>query len=101
MAGRIEQMEAEAEAHAELNEEASGDTLAHKFRELEVSKGADEDLLALKRKMGLLPPEPEPAKAAPVRVEERASLDAAEQDELARALADLDSGEQQQLRLKK
>ena len=107
MAGRIEQMEAEAEAHAELNEEASGDTLAHKFRELEVTKGADEDLTALKRKMGLLPPEPEPVKAAPVRVEASAQaaslpLDAAEQDELARALADLDAEEQQQqLRLKK
>ena len=105
MAGRIEQMEAEAEAHAELNEEASGDTLAHKFRELEVTKGADEDLLALKRQMGLLPPEPEPIKSAPVRVEAGAGdslpLDAAEQDELARALADLDAQEQQQLRLKK
>jgi phage shock protein A len=107
MAGRIEQMEAEAEAHAELNEEASGDTLAHKFRELEVTKGADEDLTALKRKMGLLPPEPEPQKAAPVRVEahvnaESLPLDAAEQDELARALADLDAEEQQQqLRMKK
>ena len=105
MAGRIEQMEAEAEAHAELNEEASGDTLAHKFRELEVTKGADEDLTSLKRKMGLLPPEPEPVKAAPVRVEASAQglapLDAAEQDELARALADLDAEEQQQLRLKK
>lgn len=107
MAGRIEQMEAEAEAHAELNEEASGDTLAHKFRELEVTKGADEDLTALKRKMGLLPPEPEPVKAAPLRVEASAQaaslpLDAAEQDELARALADLDAEEQQQqLRMKK
>lgn len=105
MAGRIEQMEAEAEAHAELNEEASGDTLAHKFRELEVTKGADEDLTALKRQMGLLPPEPEPVRAAPVRVqagaEESAPLDAAEQDELARALAELDAQEQQQLRMKK
>ena len=108
MAGRIEQMEAEAEAHAELNEEASGDTLAHKFRELEVTKGADEDLTALKRKMGLLPPEPEPQKAAPVRVQDAASqghasmpLDAAEQDELARALADLEAEEQAQLRMKK
>ncbi|MEI9952666.1 MAG: hypothetical protein WDO74_27710 [Pseudomonadota bacterium] len=105
MAGRIEQMEAEAEAHAELNEEASGDTLAHKFRELEVTKGADEDLTSLKRKMGLLPPEPEPQKASPVRVEQTAAdslpLDAAEQDELARALADLDAEEQQQLRMKK
>jgi len=105
MAGRIEQMEAEAEAHAELNEEASGDTLAHKFRELEVTKGADEDLLSLKRKMGLLPPEPEPQRASPVRVEpvaaESMPLNAAEQDELARALADLEAEEQQQLRLKK
>ena len=105
MAGRIEQMEAEAEAHAELNEEASGDTLAHKFRELEVTKGADEDLTSLKRKMGILPPEPEPVKAAPVRVEQAAAgsmpLDQAEQDELARALADLDAEEQQQLRMKK
>ncbi|HEY4106871.1 MAG TPA: PspA/IM30 family protein [Polyangiaceae bacterium] len=105
MAGRIEQIEAEAEAHAELNEEATGDTLAHKFRELEVTKGAEEDLTALKRKMGLLPPEPEPVKAPPVRVEpstQGAPLDAAEQDELARALADLDAEEQQQeLRMKK
>ena len=105
MEGRIEQMEAEAEAHAELNEEATGDTLAHKFRELEVTKGADEDLTSLKRKMGLLPPEPEPQKATPVRVEPIAAdsipLNAAEQDELARALADLEAEEQQQLRLKK
>ena len=105
MAGRIEQMEAEAEAHAELNEEASGDTLAHKFRELEVTKGADEDLTSLKRKMGLLPPEPEPAKASPLRVEPAAAdslpLNAAEQDELAQALADLEAEEQQQLRMKK
>jgi len=104
MAGRIEQMEAEAEAHAELNEEATGDTLAHKFRELEVTKGADEDLTSLKRKMGLLPPEPAPVAAAPVRVEATAGLpplDAAEQDELARALADLDAEEQQQPRLKR
>ena len=106
MAGRIEQMEAEAEAHAELNEEASGDTLAHKFRELEVTKGADEDLTALKRQMGLLPPEPAPQKASPVRVEQVAAdslpLNAAEQDELARALADLETEEQQQqLRMKK
>jgi phage shock protein A len=106
MAGRIEQMEAEAEAHAELNEEATGDALAHKFMELEVTKGADEDLTALKRKMGLLPPEPAAPKAPAVRVEQTAQaasapLDAAEQDELARALADLDLDEQQQLRMRK
>ncbi len=109
MAGKIEQMEAEASAQAELNEEYSGDVLAHKFSQLEQTKGAEEDLLALKRKMGLAPPEPEPAKA---RVEatvgagggggSEAALDAAEQEELARALAELEAEEQQAaLRMKK
>src|SRR6187431_2434655 len=105
MAGKIEQMEAEASAQAELNEEYSGDVLAHKFSQLEQTKGAEEDLLSLKRKMGLAPPEPEPPKQSPVRVEHVASesmpLNAAEQDELARALADLEAEEQQQLRMKK
>lgn len=104
MAGKIEQMEAEASAQAELNEEYSGDVLAHKFSQLEQTKGAEEDLMALKRKMGLAPPEPEPAKA---RVEATATaggtpLDAAEQEELARALAELEAEEQQtELRMKK
>src|SRR6187431_2709058 len=108
MAGKIEQMEAEASAQAELNEEYSGDVLAHKFSQLEQTKGAEEDLLSLKRKMGLAPPEPEPAKA--VRVDSAAAaptgtsaaLDAAEQEELARALAELEAEEQQtELRAKK
>ena len=108
MAGKIEQMEAEASAQAELNEEYSGDVLAHKFQQLEQTKGAEEDLLSLKRKMGLAPPEPEPPKA---RVEAAANaatpgtssaLDAAEQEELARALAELEAEEQQaELRMKK
>jgi len=102
MAGKIEQMEAEAEAHAELNEEASGDVLAHKFRELEVTKGADEDLTALKRRMGLLPPEAAPAPQAALRVESsQTPLDQAEQDELARALAELEAEEHEQLQVKK
>lgn len=107
MAGRIEQMEAEAEAGAELAEEYSGDVLANKFEQLEVTAGADEDLTALKRKMGVLPPEPEPvAEEKPVRVEEKASeefekLDQAEQDELAQALAELEAQEQQELRVKR
>ncbi|HKY40183.1 MAG TPA: PspA/IM30 family protein, partial [Polyangiaceae bacterium] len=92
---------------AELNEEYSGDVLAHKFSQLEQTKGAEEDLLSLKRKMGLAPPEPEPAKA--VRVDSAAAptgtsaaLDAAEQEELARALAELEAEEQQtELRAKK
>ncbi len=103
MAGKIEQMEAEAEAHAQLNEEATGDVLAHKFSELEQTHGADEDLVALKRKMGVLPPEaPKPAEAKPVRVEaEQAELSQSEQDELARALAELEAEEQEQLRAKR
>jgi phage shock protein A len=96
MASKIEQMEAEAEASAELTEQMTGDMLANKFRELEATSGADEDLLALKRKMGIVPPEPEPPKAAPVRVENAPAsgeLDEAEQAELAQALAELDAPE--------
>ena len=105
MAGKIEQMEAEASAQAELNEEYSGDVLAHKFTQLEQTKGAEEDLMSLKRKMGLAPPEPEPQKA---RIDPAAAaapgtaLDAAEQEELTRALAELEAEEQQaELRMKK
>jgi phage shock protein A len=102
MAGKIEQMEAEASAQAELNEEYSGDVLAHKFSQLEQTKGAEEDLLSLKRKMGLAPPEPEPAKARVEPAEASSALDAAEQEELARALAELEAEEQQtELRMKK
>ncbi len=96
MASKIDQMEAEAEASAELSEQISGDLLANKFRELEATTGADQDLLELKRKMGVLPPEPEPAKAVPMRVEatpDTGALDEAEQAELARALAELDAQE--------
>lgn len=103
MAGRIEQMEAEAEASAELHEQATGDTLAHRFSELEATHGVDDDLVALKRQMGLLPPEPAPApRAVRVEGEQAASpLEAAEQEELAQALADLDAAEQEQLRVKR
>src|SRR5215472_16370403 len=59
MAGKIDQMEAEAEAGAELQEEYSGDVLASQFASLERSHSAEEDLVALKRKMGMLPAEPE------------------------------------------
>src|SRR5687768_1639064 len=102
MAGKIEQMEAEASAQAELNEEYSGDVLAHKFNQLEQTKGAEEDLLSLKRKMGLAPPEPEPAKQRVEPAQAESALDAAEQEELARALAELEAEEQQtELRMKK
>lgn len=56
MAERIQLMEAEAEAGAELAGELSGDTLESKFLQLERGSGAsDEDALSdLKVKMGLI-----------------------------------------------
>jgi phage shock protein A len=56
MAERIQLMEAEAEAGAELAGELSGDTLESKFLQLEQGGGANEDdaLAELKAKMGLL-----------------------------------------------
>jgi phage shock protein A len=105
MAGRIEQMEAEAEASAEITEEFTGDILAHKFAELETTQGSEDELLDLKRKMGLAPAAPEPKVAAtpgPVRVEEEfAQLDEGEQAELARALAELDAEEQTSLKVQR
>ncbi|HWU88184.1 MAG TPA: PspA/IM30 family protein [Kofleriaceae bacterium] len=55
MAERIQLMEAEAEAGAELAGELSGDTLESKFLQLEQAGGSEDDALAeLKAKMGLL-----------------------------------------------
>jgi phage shock protein A len=56
MAERIQLMEAEAEAGAELAGELSGDTLESKFLQLEHGGGAHEDdaLAELKAKMGVL-----------------------------------------------
>jgi len=104
MASKIEQMEAEAEAGAELAEQFSGDVLAQKFSQLESTVGTDEDLIALKRKMGILPPEAEAAPAPAVRVqptpaaESEADLDEAEQQELAQALAELEANEQMRMK---
>lgn len=100
MAGKIEQMEAEADASAEMAEEYSGDQLAHKFDKLEATAGADDDLAALKQKMGLAPPPPPPAVAPPVRVAappvSPGAPSQAEQDELAAALAELEASEAEQ-----
>jgi phage shock protein A len=102
MASKVEQIEAQAEAQSELAEEYSGDVLAQRFGQLEASAGAEEDLVALKRKMGVLGPEPE---APPVRVEatptRAEALDAAEEEELARALAELEAEEQRSLAAKR
>jgi len=63
MAEQIDQMEAEAEAGAEVAEQHTGDILKHRFSELEATAGADLELEALKRKMGLLPSEAPPVSA--------------------------------------
>ena len=100
MAQKIDQIEAEAEAQTDLAEEYSGDTLANKFTELERGQGGEEDLIALKRKMGMLPPEEVKAPAVPVqaRVEASAGAVAAppahEQEELAAALEELEAEQQ-------
>jgi phage shock protein A len=100
MSERIERMEAEAEAGAQIAEEYTGDQLAQKFQKLEMTAGADEDLVALKRKMGLAPPAPAPQ---PVRVEAppAAATQQAEQDELAAALAELEASERRELTAKR
>ena len=55
MEKRIDQMEAEAEAAAELAGQMTGDTLQQKFDQLEAASGVDMDLLELKEEMGMLP----------------------------------------------
>lgn len=58
MEERIEQNERTLKATVEINEEFSGDRLASDFKQLEKSAGgvsADQALLALKQKMGMLP----------------------------------------------
>jgi phage shock protein A len=102
MAQKIDQMEAEAEAQAELHEEYSGDTLAARFDKLEIDAGADDELVALKRKMGVLPPEAPKEEAKQVRVEAPTAPAADEQDELAAAIAELEAEEQrEQARMKR
>jgi phage shock protein A len=111
MAQKVDQIEAEAEASSEVAEQYTGDTLAEKFGQLEQTAGADEELIALKRKMGVAPPEaPKPA-AVPARIEAQPvtpppaqahHVSQSEQDELAAALAELEAQEQQeQARMKR
>ena len=58
MEERIETNERQIRAHAEIEEEFTGDTLQRDFKQLEKGAGAvsvDNQLLALKQKMGVLP----------------------------------------------
>ncbi|MDQ3389234.1 MAG: PspA/IM30 family protein [Gemmatimonadota bacterium] len=56
MADRIEETERRALASAEVSEELSGDPLEREFAQLDRGGDADDRLLELKQKMGLLPP---------------------------------------------
>jgi phage shock protein A len=98
MSQKIDQIEAEAEAQGELAEEYTGDTLAAQFQNLERTHSADEDLVALKRKMGMLPPEEAKAPAEPVqaRVEAPPAAAESEQAELAAALEEMEAEQQQE-----
>jgi phage shock protein A len=98
MAQKVDQIEAEAEAQGELAEELTGDALATQFQQLERTHSADDDLVALKRKMGMLPPEETPVAARPVqaRVVEAAVPPRSEQDEVAAALEELEAEQQQE-----
>ncbi|MGH7529406.1 MAG: PspA/IM30 family protein, partial [Gemmatimonadales bacterium] len=55
MAEQIEHEERKLIAAAEVNEDLSGDSLMRQFQGLEVKADADQQLLALKQKLGLLP----------------------------------------------
>jgi phage shock protein A len=55
MAEKIEATERKALAAAELQEEFSGDKLVQQFEALEYKGTSDQQLVALKQRMGLLP----------------------------------------------
>ena len=92
MEERIAQSEAEAEAATEMNREMSGDILKDRFAALENDAGADMELVALKKKMGLIAPEPAPAPATRVADEGAAAVND-DMAELEAALSDLKARE--------
>lgn len=89
MTEKIDQIEAEAEAGAELSEEYTGDVLHHKFQQLQATAGADSELEELKREMGLIAEEEAPAVSARVEADEEAEMDEEEMAELEAALEEL------------
>jgi phage shock protein A len=105
MSQKIDQIEAEAEAQADLAEEYTGDVLQSQFQQLERTHSADADLTALKRKMGILPAEAAEEKAAAPPVQARveagsppAAVSKSEQDELAAALEEMEAEQEQEKR---
>ncbi len=100
MSAKIDQLEAEAEAGAELQEEYTGDILQSKFQKLEQDAGAEDELALLKRKMGLAPAEPPAAPPVAASVQARvqapppaapASSASKDEDELAAALEEMEA----------
>ncbi len=77
MAGKIDQLEAEAEAGAEIAGELTGDSLDQKFHQLEAGHGGDLALAELKAKMGLLPESTESPRAALPEAQEPEKMDEA------------------------
>ncbi len=92
MEQKIEQRESEVEAQGELSEEFSGDILKNKFARLEATAGADADLEALKKEMGLI--KEEPKVAARVEATKEEEMDDAEMAELEAALEQLKKREE-------
>ena len=88
MSQKIDQIEAEAEAGAEIAGELSGDALDQKFTALEAGHGTDQALLELKAKMGLLAEHADGGGDAP-----EAAADPAVEDELAALKAQVGADE--------
>jgi phage shock protein A len=101
MEEKINQLEAEADAQAEVAEQYTGDALSQRFRELETNRGTDMALEDLKRRMGMLPAV-EAKPATNVRVSTAAPAEAAESEaeaeaaELERVLAEAEGRRQNQ-----
>ncbi len=80
MERKIEQAEAEAEAHTEIASEMGAAALDHRFAQLEAQHGADEELEALKQRLGLSTAATAEAPAVAARVEDGASEAASEEE---------------------
>lgn len=98
MSHKIDRIEAEAEASAELASDATSADLDGRFRELEVEEGASEALQELKRKMGVAPVEPAAPEPAAAEEEEEAFDLAALERELAELEAAVATSEAQTAR---
>jgi phage shock protein A len=105
MEEKINQLESEADAQAEVAEQYTGDALSQRFKELETNRGADMALEDLKRRMGIsAPPAEAPAQAAAaqtgVRVTAQPAAEATGEDaeaaELERVLAEAEARRQNQ-----